>query len=249
MIAYTGFAEVYDAFMDNVPYDEWASYLLTLLKENGVREGLLCDLACGTGAMTMRLFDAGFPVIGIDYSVEMLNIALQKKEDRDILYLHQDMREIELVGKVAAFVCVCDGMNYLLNKEDLKKTFRKVHSYLDENGIFIFDMNTIYKYREILGDSTIAENREEMSFIWENYYDEEERINEYDLTLFVKNGKDDTYLRFEEVHYQKGYEIAEVKALLEEEGLSCIAVYGAFSKEEPKEEEERVYFIAKKMKG
>lgn len=246
MISYTGFAEVYDAFMDNVPYDEWADYLIGLLHENGVKEGTVCDLACGTGSITERLYQAGFYMIGLDNSIDMLNIALQKKEEKDILYLCQDMREIELMNKVSAFVCICDGFNYLLHPTDLLEVFRKVNTYLAEDGVFIFDMNTIYKFKEVLGETTIAENREDMSFIWDNYYDEEEKINEYALTIYVKNGEEESFLRFDEEHYQRGYEIEEIKALLEAAGLELTAIYDAFTREAPKKESERLYFVVKK---
>ena len=182
MDAYTSFAAVYDMFMDNIPYEEWCEYLTGLLKEYGIDKGLVLDMGCGTGSLTELLSKSGYDMIGIDNSEEMLEIALDKKSvsGRDILYLLQDMREFELYGTVAAVVSICDSMNYILTYEDMVQVFRLVNNYLDPGGIFIFDLNTEYKYREILADSTIAENREEGSFIWDNYYDEEERINEYD---------------------------------------------------------------------
>lgn len=244
MVSYTGFAEVYDKFMDNVPYGEWASYVRELLVQYGVEKGLVCELACGTGSLTEKLDDFGYDMIGIDNSFEMLDMAKRKKGERDILYLLQDMREFELFGTVEAFVCICDGLNYILEKEELVKVFRLVNNYLEEGGVFIFDLNTIYKYETILGDCSISENREDMSFIWDNFYEEEEKINEYDLTIYVKE-EENRYLRFDEVHYQKGYEISEIKEALEEAGMEFVAVFDAFTKEEPKEESERVYFVAR----
>ena len=157
------------------------------------------------------------------------------------------MREFELYGTVAAFVCICDGMNYILDKADLVKVFKLVNNYLDTSGLFIFDLNTIYKYEKLLGDNVIAENRENMSFIWENYYDKEERINEYDLTIYLKDDGDrkERFLRFDEIHYQKGYTVEEIKEALEEAGMEFVAVYDAFSKEAPKVNSERLYFIAR----
>ena len=127
-------------------------------------------------------------MIGADCSEDMLEIAGEKKEKSgyDILYLLQDMRKFELYGTVRAVVSICDSMNYIMSEEELLQVFRLVNNYLDPEGIFIFDMNTIYKYRELLGDATIAENREACSFIWENSWYEEERVNEYDLTIFEK---------------------------------------------------------------
>ena len=245
MEAYLGFAEVYDKFMDNVPYDEWTEYVVDLLKENGVEEGIVADLGCGTGNVTDRLKVAGYDMIGIDNSPEMLQVAAGK--DSDILYLCQDMREFELYGTVAAFVCICDGINYILDRADLVKVFKLVNTFLDTNGIFIFDLNTLYKYENILGDNVISENRDNMSFIWENYYDRKEQINEYDLTIYLKDEEDskERFFRFDEVHYQKGYTIDEVKEALEEAGMEFVTVYDAFSKDAPKADSERVYFIAK----
>lgn len=247
MEAYTGFAEVYDIFMDNVPYEEWAAYIISLLREYGIEDGILCELGCGTGKMTELLSEAGYDMIGVDASTEMLSIAHKSRSsDRDILYLCQDMRELELYGTVRAFVSVCDSLNYITDEKDLEETFALVNNYLDPGGIFIFDMNTEYKYRELLGDQTICENRETCSFIWENYYDEQERMNEYNLTLFVKE-QDDLFRRFEEVHYQKCYRIQTVKEMLKAAGMEVVAVYDAFTKNAPGPESERVYFIAREI--
>lgn len=249
MEAYSGFAEVYDKFMDNVPYVEWTDYLISLLKENGVDTGLIAELACGTGNVTAGLKAAGYDMIGIDNSVEMLQVAMEKEADEEnkILYLCQDMREFELYGTVRAIVCICDGMNYILEKADLVKIFKLVNNYLDKDGVFIFDLNTIFKYEILLGDRVIAENRHNMSFIWENYYDSEERINEYDLTIYIEDKDDEEgrFSRFDEIHYQKGYTIEEIKDALDEAGMEFVAVYDAFTKEAPKGDSERVYFIAR----
>ena len=177
MDSYTSFAQVYDLFMDNVDYPAWCEYIKSLLKEYGISDGLVLDLGCGTGTVTELLADAGYDMIGVDNSCDMLEIAEEKKEKsgHDILYLMQDMREFELYGTVRAVVSVCDSVNYILEEEDLLEVFSLVNNYLDPGGMFIFDMNTRYKYEQ-MGDCTIAENREESSFIWDNFYDPEEDI-------------------------------------------------------------------------
>ena len=245
MQAYTGFAQVYDLFMDNVPYDEWSKYLVSLLKEYGIADGLVLDLGCGTGKMTRLLQKAGYDMIGIDNAEEMLQIAMEQ-ESEGILYLCQDMREFELYGTVAAVVSICDSINYILEEADLLEVFRLVNNYLDPGGLFIFDLNTLYKYRELLGENTICENREEGSFIWENYYDEEEQINEYDLTLFIREGEE-LFRKYQEMHYQRGYELETIKTLLEEAGLEFVTAYDAFTKENPREDSERIYVIAREV--
>jgi len=267
--SYSAFAYVYDELMDNVPYDAWAEYLIGLLKENGVADGLVCELGCGTGQMTRRLAAAGYDMIGIDLSEEMLDVAREQEygayegdfeeeeveEDAaepSILYLQQDMREFELYGTVSAVVSICDSMNYMTSDEDLLQVFRLVNNYLDKDGVFIFDMNTEYKYKELMGDTTIAENREDVSFIWENLYDAEKRLNEYCLTLFAKAETEDEdeegpalYEKYEEVHLQRAYPLAEVKRLLAEAGMTFVAAYDVLTHEAPGPECERMYIVAK----
>ena len=187
MEAYTSFASVYDIFMDNIPYEEWAEYLSEKLCEHGVTDGIVLDLGCGTGTMTERLAGYGYDMIGVDNSEEMLELAMEKKTESgyDILYLLQDMRGFELYGTVRAVVSVCDSVNYITEPDELEEVFRLVNNYLDPKGIFLFDFNTVHKYRDVIGDSTIAEDRGVCSFIWDNRYYEKEQINEYDLTLFI----------------------------------------------------------------
>ncbi|MBQ9579755.1 MAG: methyltransferase domain-containing protein [Lachnospiraceae bacterium] len=246
MEAYTGFSEVYDTFMDNVPYSKWGEYIIDILKEYGITNGILCEIGCGTGKMTKLLSDRGYDMIGIDSSADMLDIAHDKRgNDGKILYLNQDMKEMELYGTVRAFVSCCDSVNYLLSGEELLTTFKLVNNYLDPKGLFIFDMNTTYKYKELLADNVFAEARDDASFIWENFYDEDEKINEYDLTLFVK--EDELYRKYEEVHYQKAYDIEEVEELIEKSGLKLLAVYDAYTRDKVREDSERVIFIAQEI--
>lgn len=187
MEAYTSFAYVYDTFMDNVPYGEWARHIREKLCEHGVTDGIVLDLGCGTGTMTERLAGYGYDMIGVDNSEEMLELAMEKKTESgyDILYLLQDMRGFELYGTVRAVVSVCDSVNYITEPDELEEVFRLVNNYLDPKEIFLFDFNTVHKYRDVIGDSTIAEDRGVCSFIWDNRYYEKEQINEYDLTLFI----------------------------------------------------------------
>lgn len=245
MEAYTGFAAVYDLFMDNVPYEEWHNYLTGLLTEYGVRDGIVLELGCGTGRMTRLLAGDGYDMIGIDNSEEMLQIAGEAGTEKEgILYLLQDMREFELYGTVRAVVSICDSMNYILEEEELLMVFRLVNNYLDPGGVFIFDMNTEYKYKELLGETTICENREEGSFIWDNYYDEEEQMNQYDLTLFIKE-ENGLYRKYEETHFQRAYDISRVQELIEEAGMEFVTAYDAFTHDGVKADSERIYVIAR----
>lgn len=248
MDAYTDFASVYDTFMDETPYEQWAIYLKDLLAEYQCEKGLILELGCGTGTMTQLLAQSGYDMIGLDNSVEMLNLAKQKMENNnsDILYLMQDMREFELYGTVKAVFSVCDSINYIVDQEDLLKVFRLVNNYLDPSGIFIFDINTNYKYRDVIGDTVIAENRENCSFIWENSYEEETNINEYDLTIFVEE-ENGLYHKFSETHYQRGYELTTMKMLIEKSGLRFVTAYDAFTRNAPHQQSERIYIVAQEL--
>ena len=243
MEAYTSFARVYDTFMDNVPYKEWADYLGKILKEYGIDDGLVLDLGCGTGNMTEMLASSGYDMIGVDNAEEMLEIAMEKKVEsgHDILYLLQDMREFELYGTVRAVISACDSVNYITDDEDLTEVFRLVNNYLDPEGLFVFDFNTEYKYREILGEQTIAEDREECSFIWDNYYDEDERINEYELTLFVRDEEQpQLYRKYQEEHFQRAYTLEQIRHMLTEAGLEYVTAYDDYTKESPHDRSERI---------
>ena len=182
------------------------------LKNMGWRTAFSWISVCGTGSLTELLAQEGYDMIGVDFSEDMLQIAMEKREESGlpILYLLQDMREFELYRTVRAVVSICDSMNYILDYGELVQVFSLVNNYLDPGGIFIFDLNTEYKYREILAQSTIAEDREESSFIWDNDYDETERINEYDLTLFIKEDGD-LYRKYRETHFQRAYTLDEAR--------------------------------------
>lgn len=245
---YGSFAQVYDLFMDNVPYEVWRKYILREFKKEGIDSGLVLELGCGTGRMTRLLADLGYDMIGVDLSEDMLTIARDSSAKREdgILYLHQDMREFELYGTVRAAVSVCDSMNYILKEQELLEVFSLVNTYLDPGGLFFFDLNTVYKYETLLADQTFCETREEGSFIWENFYDQKERINEYDLTLFIREDSG-LYRRYEETHLQRAYEIETVRELLERAGLAFVCVCDEETGGAVKADSERVYFVAKEQ--
>ncbi len=243
MDAYTGFARVYDRFMEDVPYGEWKEYLVKILRQEGIMDGLVCELGCGTGKMTRLLAECGYDLIGIDASEEMLSAA-REQPCAGILYVAQDMREFELYGTVRAVISVCDSMNYILEDEDLLKVFRLVNNYLDPGGIFIFDLNTIYKFKEEMGERTFSEHHEEGSLVWDNYYDEDDRINEYELTLYIRE-TDDLYRRYTETHYERGYELQEVICLLAQAGLKYSGAYDADDHGPVRDDSSRIYVVAR----
>lgn len=246
MASYESFASVYDLFMEDVDYEGWCGHLTSLLRENGIRDGLVCELGCGTGTMTELLAAQGYDMIGVDASADMLSVARDKMDasGSDILYLLQDMREFELYGTVRAVVSVCDSMNYLLEEEDLLQVFRLVNNYLDPGGLFLFDVNTPGKYERI-GDSVIAENREDGSFIWENSYDPESGLNDYLLTLFIPEGEEGLYRRHEELHTQRGYTSDTIRELIGKAGLEWIGAWEAYTDREVSPESGRILILAR----
>ena len=192
-------------------------------------------------------------MIGIDNAEDMLEIAMEKRVEsgKDILYLLQDMREFELYGTVRAIISICDSVNYITDPVELLQVFKLVNNYLDPDGIFLFDFNTEYKYKEILGNNTIAEEREDCSFIWDNYYYEDEKINEYELTLFIRDEelseecRQNICRKFHETHLQRAYNLREIKELLKESGMELVAAYDAFTKNPVSEQSERICVIAR----
>lgn len=276
MDAYGDFAYVYDEFMDATPYEEWCALLVELIEKYGVSKpvcrrtteeigdvredetafeavleserNLVLDLGCGTGTLTELLYEKGYDMIGVDNSPSMLEIAMEKRAESgsQILYLLQDMRELELYSTVGTVVSVCDSVNYILEEDELLEVFKLVNNYLYPGGLFIFDFNTDYKYREVIGDTTIAENREDCSFIWENYYDEESHLNEYDVTIFVQE-EGDVFRRFTENHVQRGYTVEQMTELVTRAGMELVEVLDADSQGAVGAESERVYIVAREV--
>ncbi len=278
---YENFAYLYDELMDNVPYEKWADMLDEIIREEGIsipnsdsadtadaERNQVLDLCCGTGTLTELMYEKGYDMIGVDNSEDMLNVAYEKRDIKgsEILYLLQDIRELDLYSTVGTIYCLCDSINYITDPEDLFIVFSLVHNYLYTDGLFIFDFNTVHKYRDVIGDITIAENREDCSFIWENSYDDEENINEYDLTVFARDeeaSNDEKVLfgRFEESHFQRGYELNELRELLEKAGFSIVSCFdeeaveksgylsvkgSSFNEDMLNREAERIYIIARK---
>ena len=262
---YQAFASVYDELMNDVPYDEWVERIdrdirrYGVSKTSGEREevssddeavlaserDLVADLACGTGVITRKLFDKGYDVFGVDISSDMLSRAQTSDDERGIMYLNQDICELDLYSTIGTAVCICDSLNYLLSDEELEAAFGGVSNFIYPGGVFIFDCNTSYKYREAIGESTIAEAGEDVSFIWDNFYDEDENVNEYDLTLFIKR-EDGLYERAEETHLQRGIEKEDIESLAKKSGLEIMLISDSDTDGEVREDTERIYAVLKK---
>ena len=245
-IPYAYLSTIYDTFMAQVSYETWAAFIEKIIDAHIPNAGLVLDMACGTGSLTTLL--KKYEIIALDNSIEMLTLARQKAEalGQNILFLHQDMCSFELYGTVDACISTCDSLNYITNENDLFQVFKLVNNYLNPGGIFIFDINTVYKYEHILGDNQFSQVEENSAVFWENYYHKETNINEYAITIFsTENGK--TYIREEEVHYQKAYTQGEIEELIKEAGLKIIEVYDEYTFSPPRGDSQRIVFVAKKL--
>lgn len=247
MIAiYRDFAFVYDKLMRDVNYSQWADYVTALFEQNGSKPAMIADLGCGTGSFCLEMAKRGYEMIGIDQSVEMLSCAKQKalEAGADIFWLNQDMSSFELYGTVDAITCLMDSVNYVTYKKDLRRLFKLVNNYLNPGGLFIFDINSAYKFENILSTNVFTETDQEISYIWQNSYDKSKKICRFDLSFFALEGE--CYRRFDEVHYERCYETRELSDMINAEGLEVCAVYGAFHFKKPSAKCDRLFFVCKK---
>ena len=231
MESYTDFAYIYDKLIGQ-DYEKWADYIEDIFAKNNLKPSLVLDLGCGTGSITNILAKRGYDMIGVDISPDMLNVAREKatEEGLDVLYLCQDIREFELYGTVDAIICTLDVLNYITDPDDLKQVFRLVRNYLNPDGIFIFDINTEHKLKNTLGNNTFITDEEGVFYSWENEYSD--GLSTQYLTFFAELD-DGTYERFDEVHVQRAYTVAEIKKMLVGAGMSFEAEYEVLTFEKP----------------
>ncbi|QXM05579.1 class I SAM-dependent DNA methyltransferase [Crassaminicella indica] len=246
MNSYSAFAYVYDQLMDDVDYIGWVDYLEEIFKRYNKRPKNIVELACGTGNITNILAKRGYNLIGVDISEDMLFVAQEKARAMgvDVIYLNHDMRELFLPSELDSILCICDGINYIIDEKDLLNVFSSVYNHLKDKGLFIFDISSYYKLSNILGNNTYAENFQEVSYIWENYFDEEQATCDFDLTIFIKEG--DLYKKHEESHCQRAYKENEIIEKLKEVGFHKIETFEAFTFSKPKNKSERIYFVCEK---
>ena len=235
---------MYDAFMADVPYESWAAYLNDVLSQKVEKGGIVLDLACGTGNITLKLAKMGYDMIGVDMSEDMLAEANRKayEDGLSILFLAQDMQELDLYGTIDAAVCVCDGLNYILNEEGLAKVFNRVKLFMNPGGIFIFDMNTEYKFKKTYADRSFEANTADGAwYTWDNLYDEDKKINEYSMTFFESEDDDEPFI---ETHYQKAYDTQAICKMILDTGFSSVKIFDDYTKGDVHENTARVVFVA-----
>lgn len=244
-IQYTELAYYYDTLMNDVDYDAWTDYLIEILNKFDVKHNDLLEMACGTGNIAIRMAKKGYDVTAFDLSVDMLSVAKHKavESKADVLFLLQDLKDIKISEKFGVILCLCDSINYLTDYKDLKALFNWVFVHLKENGIFIFDINSSYKLKNIIGNNIFTYDDGDIVYIWENELTDE-NIVEFYLTFFIKHGE--LYRRFDEVHTERIYEAEDIVSLLKESGFRNINKYEAFTFNDICDTTERINFVIKK---
>ena len=245
---YEDFAGVYDSLTGDVDYKKRADYLKTLFKRFDRMPTLLLDLACGTGGFSNEFAGDGVSVIGVDISPEMLNVAKEKsdKQKLDVLYLCQSASKLDLYGTVDGAICCLDSLNHITDYEELKESFERVSLFLERDRLFIFDVNTEYKHREILGNNTFVIEDENIYCVWQNECQDGKTV---DMCLdFFKENKNGLYERSQEFITERAYSEEELGYALENSGFEVLSVYGENSFEKPQKDTQRAVYIARKVK-
>ncbi len=245
-MSYDNFSRFYDMLTDNVGYEKRADYFCRLLSLCGIKSGILLDLGCGTGSMSVKMVQRGFDVIGVDSSIGMLNAARQKafENETEVLLLNQSMQEIDLYGTVDCAICVLDGINHLADAGQVKRAFEKVSLFMNKGGAFAFDVNTIHKHKNILADNVFVYELENLFCTWQNNYNESD--NSVDISLDFFEEEDGVYYRSCESFTEQAYELADIKKWLEEAGFEVVGIFDDMTTDEVMPESERAVFLAKK---
>lgn len=248
MSGYTVFSRFYDALTANIDYNARALFFDKLLRRFAAQKPeLVLDLACGTGSLSLELHGLGYEVIGVDASEEMLSVAASKScgiisENRPI-FLCQEMDKLDLYGTVDAAICALDSVNHIENAEALLKAFKRVSLFLNPGGIFIFDVNTLYKHSDVLSDNAFIYDLPEVFCAWQNAYDESDGHVDVALDFFEKNGA--SYKRSSESFSEQYYPDETLQNLLEQSGFCHLSTLEDDSIDSGGEAQRLVY-VAKK---
>ena len=243
---YTYFADVYDDLMQDVNYKKRTAYLMKLFKKYGDKPTLLLDAACGTGGFSNEFARLGVEVIGADMSEEMLDIARQKSIDNglDILFLCQKLEELDLYGTVDGAICCLDSLNHITDYKTLCKALQKISLFLEEGKLFIFDVNTVYKHKEILGDNVFITENKKVYCVWANNFKEKNNIVDISLDFFIEeNGK---YQRFSEDFSERAYSGEELEKALLDAGLEIVEIFDDLSEDALNKKSERAIYVTRK---
>ncbi len=246
MTEYDIFSRFYDELTENVEYRKRAEYVNELIKKNCVGAQTVVDLACGTGSLTIELADMGYEMIGVDCSVQMLSEAQNKAYDSgsNIMFLCQRMQDLDLYGTVDAVVCMLDSINHITEESEVLEVFRKVSLFMNRGGVFVFDVNTPYKHKEILGNNTFVYETDDVFCVWQNELEADNKTVNITLNFFEKD--EDVYLREEESFSEKAYELEKLQDMLNISGMTVVGMYDEMTDNIPNEKSERIFIVAKK---
>ena len=244
MNSYTAFSDIYDTLMkQDINYDEIADYIENLFSIHKKSPDMVVDLACGTANLTLPLSKIGYDMIGVDKSPDMLSIARSKPDAGNIMFLNQDITKLDLFGTADAFLCMIDGVNYILNPNSLFKMFKRIKTcFLNEGGLLIFDISSYYKLSKIIGNNTFIHNEDNIFYAWENRFSEKLDISDMYLNFFVRQKS--RYKRFSERHLQKAYKEELICDMLYKAGFKKVTTYGDFTFKKPTKKSERIIFVA-----
>ena len=245
MASYNEMAYVYDRLMrPDVDYERYCDYIENLFGLYGISPDLVCDLACGTGNITVPMARRGYDMTAVDISGDMLNVAREKSEGLDILYLNQNIADIDLYGTMGAFLCMIDGINYIISPAALQKMFTRLKTcFMDPDAVLIFDISSRYKLERVIGNNTFIHSEKNVFYSWQNTYYPKNSLSDMLLNFFVRSDKG--YKRFEERHLQRAYSEKELTHLLRSAGFTMIDTFAAMTFDRPSEKTERIVFVCR----
>lgn len=245
-MSYNSFASVYDELTLNVDYKNRAEFVQSILNRYGITDGLLLDLACGTGSMAVELSKMGYEVIATDASPDMLMEAQNKAYDNEqsIMFLCQRMEETDLYGTVRAVVCSLDSINHLSDVDTVRKTFDTLKNFVDDKGIMVFDVNTLYKHQNVLGNNTFVYDEKNVFCVWQNHLLQDERTVNINLDFFCKNGE--LYERFNENFNETAFTDEEITSAVESAGFRVLERLADMTENKPDDTTERVYYVIRR---
>lgn len=245
---YDSFASNYDILTTDVDYKKRAEYICSLFKRYGKMPTLLLDLACGTGGFSNEFASLGVEVIGVDLSPEMLNVAAANSRNLglDVLYLCQDAAELDLFGTINGAICCQDSLNHITDFEDLCKVLKRVSLFMEKDGLFIFDLNTLYKHETVLGNNTFVIEIENLYCIWQNEFDP--ATNYVDIALdFFKETDEGLYERTSEYITERFYSNEEIKKAVEDASMEILGVFEEMTENAPKRDTQRIFYVTRKV--
>jgi len=244
---YSSFSWVYNSLMGDVNYNARTEYISALFKKFDRMPTLLLDLACGTGGFSNCFANKGVSVIGVDIIPEMLSVARESINGRDILYLCQNAAELDLYGTVDGVICCMDSINHITDYNELCETFKKVSLFLEKDRLFIFDVNTLYKHEQVLGNNTFVIDEDDIYCVWDNTYDSDNKITAINLDFF-RTLDGENYIRTEDYIEERAYTDEELESALKNAGFEILAVYAEMDESPIKPDTERAFYVARKVK-